>query len=263
MATIAVKIPKRHGSGKWVFVWREIEPPAIPRLIALAFGIALFGFLIGTVRIQVVAPEKVSMRKASVIYLRDDAEGRAWTLRAREGGPFPSRFEPSQWEGMAELENAAMEAVRFQPQPYVPAMRDLPKANELKTMDLAPKGEVFLPSRKAPPVASPDLIELKPAPMIFALSGISPNEIPSNLPPFGAPVTAEMAAVSWRFLLCLDATGAVSECVSLAKGGEPGADALENWLLQISFPAETGKVSRWIAVSVAFTNQPVDGTEAR
>jgi len=263
MATNAVNIPKRNGSPERIFVWREIEPPVIPRLIALGFGAALFVFLVGAVRIQVVAPEKTSMRKASLIYLRDDAEGRAWTLRAREGGPFPSRFEPRQWQGLAELESAALESVRFQPRPYIAAMQDLPRANELESMSLAAKGTAFLPQRQAAPVATPDLIKLKLAPVIGALSGISPRALPTDLPSFTAPVEAEMSAVSWRFLLRLNSAGTVSECVSLAKGNMADMASLESWLSQISFPPEQGKDSRWIALSVAFTNQPVDGTEAR
>jgi hypothetical protein len=263
MATSAVKIRKRGGTPQWVFVWREVEPPVIPRLIALGFGITLFGFLIGAARIQVMTPAKTSTRKASLIYLRDDAEGRAWSLRAKEGGPFPSRFEPAQWQGLAELETGAMEAVRYQPRPYVTEMKDLPRANELESLGLAAKGEVFLPRREGTAVLAPDLIQLKPAPMIYALSGISPTAIPTDLPPFTSPVDTEMSAFSWRFLLKLDAAGTVSECVSLARGGVAGSTSLESWLSQISFPpAQDGK-SRWIAVSVAFINQPIDGTEAR
>jgi hypothetical protein len=243
MAASTVKIPKWRGPPQWVFVWREVEPPVIPRLIALGFGIVLFGLLIGAVRILVMTPAKTSPHKASLIYLRDDAEGRAWSLRAKEGGPFPSRFEPGQWQGLAELETGAMEAVRYQPRPYVPAM--------------------FLPRHESTAVPAPDLIQLKPAPMIYALSGISPMAIPTDLPPFASPIDAEMSAISWRFLLKLDAAGTVSDCVSLAKGGVAGRTSLENWLLQISFPPALDQPSRWIAVSVAFINQPIDGTEVR
>jgi hypothetical protein len=263
MAASTVKIPKWRGPPQWVFVWREVEPPVIPRLIALGFGIVLFGLLIGAVRILVMTPAKTSPHKASLIYLRDDAEGRAWSLRAKEGGPFPSRFEPGQWQGLAELETGAMEAVRYQPRPYVPAMVDLPRPNELESLSLAAKGEVFLPRHESTAVPAPDLIQLKPAPMIYALSGISPMAIPTDLPPFASPIDAEMSAISWRFLLKLDAAGTVSDCVSLAKGGVAGRTSLENWLLQISFPPALDQPSRWIAVSVAFINQPIDGTEAR
>ncbi len=263
MATSAVKVPKQSGPLQWIFVWREVEPPVIPRLIALGFGIALFGFLIGAARVQVMTPAKTSTRKASLIYLRDDAQGRAWSLRAEEGGPFPSRFKPTQWQGLDELEIGAMEAVRYQPRPYVPAMEDLPRPNELESSGLAAKGEMFLPKREATVVPPPDLIQLKPAPMIYALSGISPMAIPTDLPPFAPPIEAEMSAVSWRFLLRLDASGTVSECVSLAKGGVAGGTSLESWLSQISFPSAQDGKSRWIAVSVAFINQPIDGTEAR
>lgn len=210
-----------------------------------------------------MTPAKTSTRKASLIYLDDDAEGRAWSLRAKEGGPFPSHFEPAQWQGLAELEAGAMEAVRYQPRPYVPAMEDLPRPNELESAGLAGKGEVFLPKREAASMLAPDLIQLKSVPMIYALSGISPKAVPANLPPFASLIDTEMAAISWRFLLKLDGAGTVSECVSLAKGGVPGGTSLESWLSQVSFPAALDGKSRWIAVSVAFINEPIDGTEAR
>jgi hypothetical protein len=263
MTTRAATIPKPSGSPELIFSWRKVEPPVIPRLLALGIGAALVGFLIGAVRIQVLAPEKISMRQASLIYLRDDAEGRAWTLLAQEGGPFPARFEPHQWQGLAELENTALDAVRFKPRPYLPAMQDLPRPNQLDSLNLAAKGEVMLPQRRAAPLPIPDLIELKLAPVIGALSGISPAETPRDLPAFEPTVTAEMAAVSWRFILELDPSGTVIECIPLAKANAADVTVLENWLSRISFPPHKGPSSRWIAVQIAFTNQPLDGTEAR
>lgn len=263
MATRAIKVPGHGSKSDWVFLWQKIEPPLIPRLIALGFGLALFGFLIGTVRVQIDVPEKPKTRKASLIYLSDDAEGRAWALRAKEGGPFPSRFELAQWQGLAELESSVMEGLRVVPPASVSTIPDLPRANQLESLGLASKGEVILPSHQTAVVETPELIQMKQAPSIQALAGISPTGIPTDLPTFPSPIEPEMSAVSWRFLLRLDSSGAVSDCVSLMKSGLVGASVLDDWLAQISFPAEPGVNSRWIAVSVAFTNQPVDGTEAR
>lgn len=263
MAVKADKIPRRIGLQKSVFQWRNIEPPLIPRLIALAFGVAIFAFLIGTVRVLVMAPEKISSRKASVIYLRDDAAGRAWTLRAKEGGPFPSRSKVSQWPGLAALESAAMEAARYRPPPYVAAVEALPRANELESLPLATAGTGFLPQHDPPAALPPELIPGMLAPMVYPLAGIPAEAIPTELPPFDAPILAEMAAISWRLLARLDATGRVVECVSLAKGSPDGATALERWLAQISFPPDPQAQSRWIAVRIAFINQSIDGNHPR
>jgi hypothetical protein len=119
-----------------------------------------------------------------VIYLRDDAEGRALTLRAREGGPFPSRFEPAQWEGMATLESAALDAVRFQPPPYQPALADLPSGNRVQDVELAARGLSFFPKRNPPSAHPQELAKLKLAPALYPLSGISAATLPEALPPF-------------------------------------------------------------------------------
>lgn len=222
-----------------------------------------FTLFVTTVKIQVDSPAKSTPRKASVIYLRDDAQGRALTLRAREGGPFPSRFDLSQWQGFPELEASALESVRFQPPPYVPVPEDLPVDNGVLPMELAAKGRQFLPTRVPQPVATPELGKLKIAPVLYPLSGITTDQLPAQLPSFAAPVDSAMSSAPWRFLVRLNADGSVAECVSLEKGGEPGAPELETWLHRIVFKPDSSKPVRWITVAVGFTNQPADGTDAR
>lgn len=264
MADGMVKPHKLAGTPQWLFRWSTSKTLLLPKLFALVFVGAAFVILITSVRIRVTALEKSSPRKASVIYLRDDAEGRALTLRAHEGGPFPSRFEPSQWEGMAALEAAALDAVRFQPQPYVPAVADLPAGNWVPQVELAAKGQSFFPKRTPPSTNPPELAKLKLAPALYPLSGEASATLPETLPPFEAAVDGAMSSASWRFLVRLNPDGGVAECVSLEKGGEAGAPELEAWLHQIQFKPELGKPFRWIAVGIGFTNQPVaDGPDAR
>ena len=116
MARGMVSSRKPPGSHQWVFRWRPLKQPLLPKLFGLALVGAAFVFLVTSVRIRVTALEKSTPRKASVIYLRDDAQGRALTLRAQEGGPFPSRFALSQWDGMAMLEAAAIEVTSASPE---------------------------------------------------------------------------------------------------------------------------------------------------
>jgi hypothetical protein len=223
------------GTPEWVFRWRGSRQPFFPRLVALALVTAGFTFLISPVKIRVDAPGKSAPRKASVIYLNDDAEGRALSLRAQEGGPFPSRFVLSQWSGLAEMEAAGMEAARYQPPSYEPRLQDLPMKNE----------------------------KLKIAPVLYPLSGITAGDLPRDLPPFDAVVDSAMSSASWRFLARLNPDGGVAECVSLKKGGEAGASELEAWLHKIRFQPDPAKPFRWISVGIGFTNQPADGTDAR
>ncbi len=245
-----------------VFRWRMGTNPIFPGVVALVVVGLGFAFLITSVRIQVAVPEVVSLRKASVIYLQDDPQGRALSLRAQEGGPFPSRFEPAQWEGLEGLEVAARAAAQVPREPYVPALVDLPAENRIKPMPLANKGVRVFPSHPITPRPIIELAQSKITPTLYPLSGISQHELPEVLPNFETPVTAAMSSASWRFLIRLTAAGVVAECVSLEKGGESGAADLEAWLHRISFTPAPEKPVRWIALGIGFTNTPTHGTDA-
>jgi hypothetical protein len=258
-----VKARKPLGTPEWIFRWRGSRQPLFPRLFALALAGGAFTFLITTVKIRVDAPKKSSPHQASVIYLADDLQGRALTLRAQEGGPFPSRFVLSQWPGLAELETSAMEAAQFQPPPYVPHLQDLPAEQSVPPLELAAKGITFFPERVVPAFVIPDLGKWKVVPVLYPLSGITAEALPGNLPPFEAVLDAAMSAASWRFLLRLSSDGSVAECVSLGKSGEPGTPELEAWLHKTQFQPEPATPFRWISVGVGFTNQSTDGPDTR
>ena len=263
IASERLRTRKPLGTPEWIFRWRGSRQPLFPRLFALMLVGGVFALLVTTVKIRVDVPEKASLRKASVIYLTDDAQGRALTLRAQEGGPFPSRFVLSQWSGLAELEASAMETARFQPQPYVPQLQDLPAERGVLPLELAAKGVAFFPERVPAPVFIPDLRQWQVVPVLYPLSGVTAEELPKKLPQFGAVVDAAMSSASWRFLVRLHPDGSVAECVSLEKGGEAGAPELEKWLHKIPFQPAPATPYRWISVGVGFTNQPTDGTEPR
>ena len=96
------------GTPKWFFRWSQTRQPLVPKILALLLAGVFFLILITSVRIRVVPPEKSTPRRASVIYLNDDSNGTNLSINAREGGPFPSRFELSQWVGINKLEDASM-----------------------------------------------------------------------------------------------------------------------------------------------------------
>lgn len=259
--TVTAKKPL--GTPEWIFRWRGSRQPLFPRLFTLALVLGAFAFLITTVKIRVDAPKKSVPHQASVIYLADDAQGRALTLRAQEGGPFPSRFVLSQWTGLADLETSAMEAARFQPPLYVPQFPDLPAERVAPPLELAAKGVTFFPERVATPTVIPDLGKWQVMPALYPLSGITAAALPKNLPPFDAVVDAAMSSASWRFLIRLSPDGSVAECVSLEKGGEAGAVELEKWLHKTQFQPEPASPFRWISLGIGFTNQAIDGTHTR
>jgi hypothetical protein len=263
MADGAVKSHQPMAAPQWLFPWRVAKVPPFPMVLALGLVGTMFAVFITQVRVQVMAPEKASLRKASLIYLGNDAQGRALSLRAREGGPFPSRFELSQWRGLERLENAVLDATRIHAPLYVPALQELPVEIRVKPLALAAKGECFFPKRSPLPVDAPDMIRLQPTPVLSPLAGVSTSALPTELPPFDTVVDGAMSAASWRFLVRLNPTGGVAECVSLEKGGEPGAAELAAWLHRTQFQPEPGKPFRWIAVAIGFTNPAADGTHAR
>ena len=206
-------------------------------------------------------PTPWAIQKASLIHVTDDAVGRALTLRAREGGPFPSRFDPSEWEGATILEQAALAGTGWSPPPYVPVLRDLP-ADPTSPLAFAARGKATLPKLRPESLTAPPVTKLRLAPVLYPLSGITAAAMPRELPPFDGVVDAIMTAAPWRFLLRLNAAGNVLEGVSLAGGDEGGLAPLEAWLRRVSFNSAPGQPSRWLAVGVGFTNQPADGPDA-
>jgi len=253
---------ERMAAPAWVFNWRRLGKSSLPNGIAILVVGCGFALFLTSVRIRVASHTPWATHKASVIHVTDDAEGQALTLRAREGGPFPSRFEPSAWQSAVAMEQAALEIARWTPPPYVPVLRDLP-AEETPPVTLAAKGARTLPKLGPETPAAPLAVKLRLAPVLAPLSGISAAAMPRELPPFDQAVDATMTAEPWRFLVRLDSAGNVLECVSLTGGDEAGPSPLETWLRRVPFNPEPAKPSRWIAVGVGFTNQPANGTDAR
>jgi len=260
---MTVKFQKPADTPEWIFRWRGSRQPLFPKLFALASAGAAFTFLITVMRVKVDSPEKTAPRKGSLIYLRNDAQGRALALRASEGGPFPSRFELSQWQGLPDLEAAAMASALYHPPAYAPEVKDIAPSDLSRPLRLAVRGESFFPERRAQPVTVPDVGRMKIAPVLHPLSGVTGETLPTDLPGFTAAVDGAMSSTSWRFLVRLNGDGSVAECVSLEKGGESGAAELESWLQRIIFKPDATKPARWISVGIGFTNQPADGTDPR
>jgi hypothetical protein len=264
MASAATKSHKPMPPPEWVFVWRGRTRSYFSMLAAIAVVSVVTALLLGTLRVKISVPKPLAPRKASLIYLTNDEQGRALALRAQEGGPFPSRFQPSHWEGLAVMESAAMADVRAAASPpYVPALRELPLDEKIPLMGLARKGEPVFPKRTPIVRAEPDPAKIKLAPKLYPLSGIKLEQIPERLPAFPNTIDAAMTSATWRFLVRLNPEGGVVECVSLENGGGAGALELSSWLHGIRFQTAKDDAFRWIAVAVGFSNQPTDGPDAR
>lgn len=252
---------KRREAPEWVFPWRGLRASSFPKVVAILLVGGAFAVLLTSVRIRVAAPVSWAAPKATMIQVLDDAEGRSLTLRAREGGPFPSRFEPAAWELASAIEQAAYQAARWRPPPYLPVLRELPDERALPR--LIKPGAPVLPSRQPPAEPVPMVGKRMLVPALYPLSGIAPAEMPRELPPFDGEVDPAMAAEPWRFLLRVDAAGGVLDCVSLTGGDEPGKATLAAWLRRVAFQPGPAGTTRWIALGLGFSNQPADGTDAR
>jgi hypothetical protein len=256
---------KRKEAPEWVFQWRPRGESYVPKLLALVFVAILFVLLISSVKIRVSAPTPWAAKKAAVILAANDADSRALTLRAREGGPFPSRFEPGEWQAVRELEQSAFAAARWTPPAYQPALRPLPEASHALPL-LVDQGEPVLPRRRAESAESPTAKNLRPTPVLEPLSGIDRDSLPKALPSFDGVVDAALTSETWRFLVRLGPGGEVVDCVSLTGGDEKQQALLATWLRQVVFNQDA-KPDRWISVAVTFLNQepnppstPADGT---
>lgn len=251
----------RKEAPEWIFPWRPRGDSYFPKLLALVFVAVLFTLLITSVRIRVATPTPWASKKAAVIFTTDDADSRLLTLRAREGGPFPSRFEPAEWDAVREVEQAAFDAVRWTASTYRPALRPLPEKQPALPLLFDPS-EPVLPTRRAPAIGQTALPMQQLVPQIEPLSGLGRASLPRDLPAFDGVIDAALTSESWRFLLRLGRSGEVLDCVSLTGGDEKQAKLLASWLRKVSFK-EDAQAARWVSVAVSFANQPLtpaDGT---
>lgn len=253
---------KRLAAPKWIFPWRARRQPLMPKILAVVITGAFFVGFFSLARIQIATPVAWGVRKAAVIQVLDDADGRSLSRLARESGPYPSRFEPSEWLATDSAKNLLAQATK-QSASYVPALREIAEPLAIRPMQLATPGKPVLPDRRKPARSARATEKPVLVPALYPLSGIAMDGLPRDLPPFDHPVDAAMTAEPWRFLLRLNAAGSVLESVSLSGAEAAGAAALNSWLRSVSFPPETNMPDRWITVGLGFSNKAADGTESR
>ena len=249
---------KRREAPAWVFAWKPLGRPWQARVfpVLLTGGLFALGFVVLSVQVTPLKPWNA--RKGVLIQAIGNEDGRALALRAREGGPFPSRFDLRGWSRKAGLDEALLNGVLSAPAPYVPKLGQLPPEDSSADSGLIDAGIPVLPAIKpdAPPsVPAGGGCELMP--VIRALSGIRAADLPVNLPAFAPASDSKWAAGNWRFVVRLDASGNVLEAVALS--GEDDS-ALADWLMGVVFPSKNTKAPRWVGVEVGFINRKTDGT---
>lgn len=242
-----------------IFSWEARSAPQMPKIWAVVIAFGFFAFLIQSVHIRFGEPIGVAIRKGSVMQLPATYAGIDWALRAEEGGPFPSRFEPSEWAPLAAIENAAMADLQWQVPDYQPDLKALPVMDSPESPALILSGERRFPKRPYTPTPVVGHTAMQLVPLLYPLSGLTMEELPEKLPVFEFAEGAPGSGASMRFLLRISPSGRVTECIPLA-GRTPEESKIEVWLQAVTFPAVTE--DRWVALAVGFVNQAKDGSDA-
>lgn len=253
---------KRREAPEWIFRWRPLGVPTLPKWLALIAVTLAFVFLVTSVRIRVMPPPLSATRKASLILTGDDPESRALAQKANEGGPFPGRFDLSDWESSAEINRLVASATRWTPPVYQPKLLDLP-AEAARPVKLAAAGRPVFPKHEPTP-AAPQPAALKQVPVLAPLSPGASRWMPRDLPDFTDPVPAGFVGKPMRFLLRLDPSGRVQDVQPLVDLENDKPSPIR-WLRNVTFaPAtDSNRKPRWIAVDLSFANQAADGPDAR
>lgn len=242
-----------------IFDWRNPPTSRFAKLGMLVIASVVFIFPLSLVHIKLGKQPVQETQSASVLILTPGNDPMQWLELARANGPFPTRFEPTEWEPSLALVDEVLDHVRDRSIPgYQPRYRDLPSESATPPVPLVVKGARVLPV-VAPPEFHPiDATRIRPTPVLYPLS-VSTMELPDSSPEFAAEVTAEMASQPWRFLLQISPDGAVLHAVALIGHNTPGRSELADWLQAHRFPAIEETVDRWVAVAVTFQNQAANG----
>jgi len=248
---------KKHAfvRNEWIFDWKRSTSTPFSSWFAILLVAGLFALAIVSLRVRLVQPVSLEAPQASVMHLHGQDWSHSLALEARAKGPFPSRFEPTLWSGTGEMRGIIEQASQPKIAAHQPRLLPFPDPG-IKPPRMSRRGEPVLPSR---PLGSGDAQSVDPVhlePVISALDGIQTDELPKELPAWNQPVTDALSARSWKFLIELDSSGRVSQCVSLAGGQELSPKELAAWLRGAVFAPKAGDQGRrWAAVAIEFENR--------
>lgn len=245
-----------------IFDWEIHRTPRFAKLAMLALAVIVFVLPLMVVRIRVGAPPVQEAHSAGMMMLAPGNDPMHWLEAARDLGPFPSRFDPADWQPSASLVEDVLAGVRARSLPgHEPQFQDLPGDGPPPSVPLVSKGARHLPSVGLPEFKPMDAMRVRPAPVLYPLSEGAVN-LPDAGPRFHVEVTPEMAFQPWRFLLQIAPDGTVLSAVALIGHNTPGRAQLTAWLQGHRFPPHDDAHDRWVAVAVTFRNQISNGTDA-
>lgn len=247
------KRTRLHRECGLAFAWMLPEVSGWATLMAILIAGALAAFMFTSLRVRVVPPPRVIERKAEVILIPSGDAGREWEIRAREAGPFPTRFEPTSWPGFRQLEEAALVSLET-PGARRPELHEWPAEPTSIATPVAMKGQRILPKvdwkPEPPPIRLGDTregwdLELQ------RLTVLPDDAWPVVLPEFTGELDPTAAAGAWRFLVEVGPDGRVEQCLMLNASSEPGGTGLEQWLRGVRFGPSAAKAG-WIGVGILF-----------
>ena len=244
-----------------IFDWRPRRTPHLAKAGMIALTAGIFLMLWTAIRVKVVAPPVQNHRSAAIIMLTPGADPMHWIEAARDFGPFPTRFDPADWPPSRAQLATVLETSGSATLPAIaPQFSQLPEHEAVSPAPLIAKGARILPAVIPPPARAAPAAPMRLAPRLFPLTA-GEGTLPGASPPFDSDVTPEMAAQPWRFLLQIAPDGEVLHATALVGHNSPGRPELSRWLEAHRFPAHPGHSGRWIAMAIAFQNQPDHGTD--
>lgn len=247
-----------------IFDWSEVEThrgwKGVSILIA-ALGVVIF---LSVIHVEFDFKQVASVKSASVLYLPDHEEGRAWLMKANEEGPFPGGLEISGMDDPFEGFGRSSFNEDDSWNPYEISMHPLEVDSLQSTRRISVQGTRYLPrifkSANEAKGQQTDGLELKP--VLIPYTKESEKWLPAELPPFHMERKAEMKTTEWRFVLNLGEDGRVMECLWLSGGDEIGSAEISTWLKGVQFQ-KAAEAERWMGLRVELLNERNYGADPK
>lgn len=244
--------PRGYQREDWIYDWKQPTRSLLHSWSALVIVAVVFAALFVAIRVRLEEPVERAVPAAVRMQVGDGELGHSLTQRAMAEGPFPSRFEPGDWEGFGGLRETLRKSTDAELTPHQPRLLPFPEPPATPPL-LARRGEPVLPQRplevKGPAMPG----DWRPVPVLSVLDGMAPTELPTALPPWEGEPPADLTVARWRCLLELDARGRVLQCIPLNGGAAP---QLTSWMRGLVFrPAAPEQERRWVAVAVSFEHR--------
>ncbi|MFD0894066.1 hypothetical protein KBB96_03010 [Luteolibacter ambystomatis] len=253
------KRERRDRASGLIFAWRVGDTFHVATWMSVAIVILLGAFLLGTLKVRVVPPPRIIERKAAVVLVPNTADGHAWVVRAEEEGPFPARFRPADSGIVREMKEDLFRDPVSRPA-YRAVLREFPQDTGPGAVQVAARGERVFPPQLLPESAPVEMDAQPLRPVLTLLAKLPADARPQELPPFPEPMSPEMAATTWQYMVEIGPGGRALRCVALDGGKPEGqqdgfARSLGSWLCHVRFGPGAAKAG-WVGVEISFSRTP-------